>query len=127
MASMDNYVKGPWGEQTPYPPGEYKSLCIIPGDFLNEGEISINMWIYSPPAQPSELFHVRLMDAAGVKIEDKYNPGGVRGSFPYEWGFPPVIRPRLQWITQKTNHGEIDNIVNYRLPDGLSDQNNCHN
>ena len=101
MASMDNYIQGPWGRQTPYAPGMYKASCFIPGDFLNEGQLSVNLWIYSPPMPPSDQPHVELMDAVRVTIADGHQPGGSRGTFPYEWGGGPAVRPRLKWTTEQ--------------------------
>jgi len=100
MVSTDNYTMGSWGNQLPYSVGIYKSLCRIPGDFLNEGLLSVNLRIYSPPTPPNVASHVHLIDAVTVTIEDKHHPEGVRGSYPYEWG-SPVIRPRLHWTTVK--------------------------
>jgi lipopolysaccharide transport system ATP-binding protein len=100
MTSMDSYVEGPWGKQEPYAVGSYRTSCHIPGDLLNEGQLSINLWLYSPPSMPNESPHVRLMNAASVTIIDSYDPGGARGSFPYEWGHGPAVRPRLKWTRE---------------------------
>ncbi|MCU0666048.1 MAG: ABC transporter ATP-binding protein [Candidatus Omnitrophica bacterium] len=101
MASMDNYINGPWGKQSPYTAGIYKTSCCIPGDFLNEGQLSINLWIYSPPLAPSQSPHVRLFNVVSADIGDRHDPGGARGQFPYEWGMEPAVRPKLQWLTEK--------------------------
>ncbi|MCM8797340.1 MAG: ABC transporter ATP-binding protein [Candidatus Omnitrophica bacterium] len=108
MASMDNYINGPWGEQPPYSAGIYKSSCYIPGDFLNEGQLSINLWIYSPPLPPYLSAHVRMLNVVSVDICDNHQPNGARGSFPYEWGIEPAVRPKLRWVTEqlKRNNGE---------------------
>ncbi|MFH1883220.1 MAG: polysaccharide ABC transporter ATP-binding protein [Planctomycetota bacterium] len=104
MVSMDNYIKGPWGKQPPYSVGIYKSSCYIPGDFLNEGQLSANLWIYSPPFASSQSCHVKLIDAVCVDIGDSFNPGGARGQFPYEWGIEPAVRPKLRWTTEQVGN-----------------------
>jgi lipopolysaccharide transport system ATP-binding protein len=107
MVSMDRYIKGPWGRQPPYEVGTYRSSCFIPGDFLNEGILSVNIWIYSPPFAPHESTHIRLINAVSIDITDKHDINGARGHYPYEWGSEPVIRPKLKWITEqitKINH-----------------------
>ena len=103
MTSMDDYVRGPWGRQSPLVPGKYKASCTFPGDFLNEGQLTFSLWIYSPPLAPNTDPHVKLMEAFGVNINDNYDPAGVRGSFPYPWGIEPAIRPRLRWKTEATS------------------------
>lgn len=100
MASMDNYVKGPWGEQPPYSAGVYRSSCHIPGDFLNEGQLSLNLWIYSPPSRPAQSPHVWLLNAVSIDIGDCRDLNGARGAFPYEWGIEPAVRPLLEWTTE---------------------------
>ncbi len=100
MTSMDNYIKGPWGKQPPYLVGAYRSSCYIPGDFLNEGQISVNLWIYSPPFAPNQSPHVRLLNVVSVDIGDIHDLDGARGGFPYEWGIEPAVRPKLRWTTE---------------------------
>jgi len=104
MASMDNYTEGPWGCQTPYAPGQYKSSCLIPGDLLNEGQLSMNLWIYSPPTPPNDSPHVKLINAVGVTIADGHKPGGARGNFPFEWGSDPAVRPHLKWTSERVTN-----------------------
>lgn len=101
MASMDNYIKGQWGKQPPYSAGIYKSSCHIPGDFLNEGQLSVNVGIYSPPLRPSQSPHVWLMDAVNIDISDKHDIDGARGTYPYEWGIEPAVRPKLRWTVEQ--------------------------
>jgi lipopolysaccharide transport system ATP-binding protein len=100
MASMDNYIKGPWGKQPPYLDGTYRSSCYIPGDLLNEGQLSINLWIYSPPSAPYLSPHVRLLNVVSIDIGDTHDLNGARGEFPYEWGIEPAVRPKLRWTTE---------------------------
>lgn len=101
MTSLDNYIKGPWGKQPPYSVGFYKSSCYIPGDLLNEGRISMNLYIYSPPVSPGQGLHVGLRNIMCVEIGDSFDPGGVRGTFPYDWDLGAALRPRLRWTTEQ--------------------------
>jgi len=101
MTSMDNYIRGPWGRQTPYSVGSYKSSCYIPGDFLNEGNLRINLWIYSPPLAPYLSPHVRLLNVVSIDIYDSHDLDGARGAYPYEWGIEPAVRPKLKWSVEK--------------------------
>ncbi len=100
MISLDNYVKGDWRNQEPYSTGLFKTRCVIPADFLTEGDISINLTIFSPPARPNVESHVREIDLLRFAVIDKMDSGGVRGSYPYEWG-NPALRPLLNWTTER--------------------------
>jgi len=100
MISIDNYVKGNWHNQEPHPQGLFRSRCVIPGDFLTEGDMSANLCIFSPPARPNIESHIREIDILRFAVSDEMDPGGVRGSYPYEWG-NPALRPRLNWTTQR--------------------------
>lgn len=100
MTAMDNYIKGPWKKQPPYLVGTYKSSCYIPGDLLNEGRISISLYIYSPPVPPGEDLHVGLRNVMCVDISDNFASGGVRGTYPYIWDLGAALRPSLRWTTQ---------------------------
>ena len=100
MTSMDEYVRGPWGKQAPYKPGKYKASCTIPGNFLNEGQLTFNLWIYSPPLAPNTEPHVKVMEAFRVNINENSEQSGVRGSFPFPWGIEAAVRPQLEWKTE---------------------------
>ena len=95
--SKDN-LDSPWRD-TVVPTGHYRSICHIPGDFLNEGEISISYGIDSIGI--THLMHATERDVVVFKISDRMDPGGVRGNFPLQWRFDGV-RPRLHW-TVETN------------------------
>ena len=102
LVSLDNYIDGRWGDQQPHETGKFTSSCVIPGDLLNEGEVSFNLRIFSPPWEPNSQPHVREIEALRIRIVDEMNPCGVRGNYPYNWG-KPAVRPRLSWTTQHTN------------------------
>jgi lipopolysaccharide transport system ATP-binding protein len=101
MTSMDDYIQGPWGSQQPYSPGRYKACCFVPGDFLNEGQLTFNLWIYSPPEAPNIRPHVKILEAYSVIIEDHLDSRGVRGNYPFPWGTEAAVRARLAWKVER--------------------------
>lgn len=100
MHSFDNYIYGDWRDQKPYKSGVYKVCCTVPGDLLTDGQMSINLRIFSPPIFPNEAPHIREFDLLSFNILDQMDPEGVRGNFPYNWG-SPAVRPKLNWVTEK--------------------------
>ena len=102
LVSHDEYICGPWGLQKPRAVGLFTSSCLIPADLLNEGEVSINLRIYSPPSEPNSNPHVREIDVLRLRISDERNPDGVRGNYPYNWG-KTAVRPRIRWATQSAD------------------------
>jgi hypothetical protein len=99
FVAFDSYVDGPWGRQAPCPVGVVTTRCLVPGDFLTEGDVTINLRIFSPPGRPNDDPHVRELDVLRFVVTDNMEMAGVRGSFPYEWG-RPALRPRLRWVTE---------------------------
>lgn len=97
--SFDNYIKGSWGDQAPARVGLHKAVCEVPGDLFHKGDITLNVRIFMPPGQPEETVQVREIEALSFRIIDSMKPGGVRGSYPYDWG-DPVIRPILTWQSE---------------------------
>lgn len=96
--SKDN-LDSPWKDTT-CPAGQYRSICHIPGDFLNEGEIFITYGIDSIGIY--NLMHATDRNVVRFRVIDKMDPGGVRGNFPLEWRRDGV-RPRLRWRVEKVN------------------------
>ena len=96
---FDEYIQHPWNQQPPRQPGTFRTTFVIPGDFLTEGQISFNLRIFSPPAHPDAVPHVRLLDALQFMIIDRMDPGGVRGYYPYNWGSAYTVRPRMECTT----------------------------
>ncbi len=95
--SKDN-LNSPW-KDTKYPTGHYRSVCHIPGDFLNEGEVFITYGIDT--IGTAHLMHATEHDVVRFKVSDRMDPGGVRGNFPLQWRHDGV-RPRLLWNVEKT-------------------------
>jgi lipopolysaccharide transport system ATP-binding protein len=102
IVSFDNCIRGPWGKQDPVPAGNYRSTCIVPGDLLQEGSMMVSLRIFTPPSEPEASYHVREIQVLSFSIIDTMDPGGVRGSYPFDWG-GPSLRPRLDWATEKVS------------------------
>jgi lipopolysaccharide transport system ATP-binding protein len=93
LTSFDDYVTRPWGSQSPHPKGRFRASCTVPGDLLNEGEYAVHLRIFNSLRLSVA---VQALDVVQFSVTDALQPGGVRGSFPFDWG-APVVRPRLDW------------------------------
>jgi lipopolysaccharide transport system ATP-binding protein len=100
VVAFDSYTDGPWGKQSPCTPGFLRSTWLLPGHFLNEGDLSVNLRVFSPPLEPNAAPHLRELDVLRFSVTDGMDPGSVRGSFPYGWGLP-AVRPRLHRFTER--------------------------
>ena len=96
--SKDNR-DSPW-QDTTCSTGRFRALCHVPGDFLNEGEVSVSYGIDTVAA--SLMGHASTRDVVRFKVTDRMDPGGVRGNYPLIWRHDGV-RPRLSWTVEKTN------------------------
>lgn len=76
----------------PRQPGVVRSTCRIPGNFLAEGRMTINVGVgtYNPSRA-----HATESDAIAFQVVDRTAGEGVRGTYSGEW--PGVIRPMLDW------------------------------
>jgi lipopolysaccharide transport system ATP-binding protein len=99
FVAADSYTKGVWGEQDPVPVGTCKTKFFIPGDFLAEGKILINVNISTPPFPGNQSLQVREKAISEFYVTDAMDPKGVRGSYPYSWG-QPALRPRIESVTE---------------------------
>lgn len=95
--SKDNLVS-PWRD-TVHPTGHFRTVCHVPADFLNEGEISILYGIDTVGA--SMTGHATGREVVSFLVSDRMDPGGVRGNYPLPWRHDGV-RPRLNWTVEKT-------------------------
>ena len=105
---LDDYIKGPWGSQSPFNIGMYLTELEIPGDLLNEGIYSLIVDPFIPPADPDSSYQIRKHNVLSFEIIDNHNPDSARGSYPYDWqagssGY--LLRPKLN-ITTKRIGGE---------------------
>ncbi|MBX5489780.1 MAG: ABC transporter ATP-binding protein [Chloroflexi bacterium] len=90
FATHDN-LEPTWGCR-PRPRGLYRSVCTIPGNFLNSGRITVHAALgrWNPHA-----IHAWVDDAVAFDVIDT---GGVRGEYPGPWA--GAIRPYLEWVTR---------------------------
>jgi lipopolysaccharide transport system ATP-binding protein len=104
--SFDDFIREPWTERRVTPMGITRQICRLPGDFLNEGDITINLRLFSPPKEPNVTPHVRELSVISFRIVDEFNQGGVRGSYPYSWG-QAAVRPRLSWRCETVSEADM--------------------
>jgi lipopolysaccharide transport system ATP-binding protein len=76
------------------PAGRYKSTCWIPGNFLAEGSLVVDVAITT--FAPMDVhFHERSV--VGFEVIDSIDGDSVRGD--YASHLPGVVRPSLEWET----------------------------
>ena len=97
FSSKDN-LDALWRD-TVYPIGYYRAACHIPGDFLNEGEVSIYCAIVT--VGTGNTGHISMEDLIIFQVSDRMDPEGVRGNYPLVWERQGV-RPRLHWSVEKS-------------------------
>ncbi len=84
-----------WDE--PSLPGEYVATAWIPGNYLNEGLMSIEAAICSL-GSPKLRHHVSVYDAVSFHVQDPGEGGSARGAFTGQWR--GVVRPLLEWTVE---------------------------
>lgn len=103
FVSIDN-LDSPW-KDTVRPRGLHRSICHVPGNFLNEGVIRIHVLVITSPYN----LHARELDALVFKVVDDMDSEGVRGNYSREWP-SAVVRPKLNWdvdCIKDINDGDI--------------------
>jgi lipopolysaccharide transport system ATP-binding protein len=75
----------------PHPVGLFRSACVVPGELLNEGYFSLNVYILAHPSKRVAAAE----DAVSFTVHDS---GAMRGEYTGPW--LGVIRPRLEWKTE---------------------------
>ena len=80
---------------SPHSIGLYKSICIIPGNFLNSGRYLITPIVGLVP-------NTTIMLEEGVIFFDVHDTGAMQKEVNISWD-GPVIRPRLAWNTEKSD------------------------
>lgn len=80
-----------WQERT-RPVGIHRSICHVPGNLLNEGNLSVLAGISTQP------YTTRAVepDAITIQITDDQQPGGARGNLTREWP-GGTVRPLMTW------------------------------
>ena len=77
--------------------GLYRGVCCLPGNFLNEGKITI----WAAVATIPHTLQALEIDAITFHIFDP-GSGGTRGDYAGEWS-GGVIRPLLEWKTERVD------------------------
>lgn len=96
FVSIDN-LDSPWKGQ-PRPVGRYRSVCHVPGDFLNEGLVRMHVVLTTSPFG----VHAAVNFVTMFVVVDEMDGTGVRGDYPREW--PDAhVRPRLMWDVTRTD------------------------
>jgi lipopolysaccharide transport system ATP-binding protein len=81
--------------------GLYRSVCEIPGKFLNAGGYVLDVALSRASGQSAEVF---VKEAVAFELSDE-GPSEVRGRFTGEWQIG-VLRPVLAWETTRLPEGE---------------------
>ena len=81
-----------WHE--PSPPGDYVTTAWVPGNFLNEGLVTVDAAICSIDS-PKLHHHVSVHEAASFHVQDPLEGDSSRGTFTGQWR--GVVRPLLDW------------------------------
>lgn len=76
--------------------GVYSSSVCIPENFLAEGIVVVGVALFS--INPFDL-HVHELEVISFNVYDNINGNSARGA--YTGGFPGVVRPILNWQTDK--------------------------
>lgn len=77
--------------------GHYQTTAIIPGNFLAEGTVIINVAIST---MDPVIVHLHELDAVAFQVVDSLDGDSVRGD--YAGPMPGVVRPALHWSTKRT-------------------------
>ncbi|MES2523952.1 MAG: ABC transporter ATP-binding protein [Gemmatimonadota bacterium] len=87
----------------PRPAGTYTSTAWIPGNFLSEGRITVDLAISAH--SPLTRVHAFKPEAVIFDVVDHYDGNGARGDYIGE--FPGVVRPMVDWTTHVHQTGEL--------------------
>jgi lipopolysaccharide transport system ATP-binding protein len=91
LFAVNDWNNRAWRD-APRQPGVVRATCLIPGDFLAEGRVTVTVHVatYNP-----EHTHAHERDAVAFQVVDRTAGDGVRGIYPGDW--PGVVRPMLDW------------------------------
>ena len=84
-----------------FPEGCYRSVCTVPGNFLNEGLYRVNVVILNEVSR-REVFAKEVIE---FFVQDT---GTMRAEYHGAWG--GVVRPRLAWQTEPISRDSRDPI-----------------
>jgi lipopolysaccharide transport system ATP-binding protein len=85
-------VDSRWDDASP--PGDYVATAWIPGNYLNEGLISVDAAVVSI-GSPKLRHHVSVHEAVSFHVQDPIEGDSSRGTFTGQWR--GVVRPLLEW------------------------------
>ena len=85
-----------WHERTR--PGEYLATAWLPGNFLNEGLVTVDAALCSIDS-PKLHHHVSVHDAVSFHVFDPLEGDSSRGTFTGQWR--GVVRPLLDWTVEE--------------------------
>ncbi|NJN80845.1 MAG: ABC transporter ATP-binding protein [Caldilineaceae bacterium] len=88
-----NLIEDEWCEK-PHPVGLYRSTCIFPGNFLNEGLYYINVHVLRDISR----IEVGARDVISFVVNDT---GAMRQEYGGTW--MGVVRPKFPWQTEQLN------------------------
>jgi lipopolysaccharide transport system ATP-binding protein len=78
------------------PVGSYKSVAVVPGNFLSEGSIVVGVAVSAHV--PSVHVHAYFGEAVAFQVIDSSEGDAARGD--YAGPMPGVVRPLLEWRTE---------------------------
>jgi lipopolysaccharide transport system ATP-binding protein len=93
-----NLVHDQWFDKL-YPAGVFRTVCTLPGNFLNEGRYHINVILLTNVTN-MEVFLEQAMTF------DVYESGTMRGEYGGDW--LGVVRPKLAWQTEHLNANAVE-------------------
>lgn len=79
----------------PRPPGRYRSIAWIPGNFLAEGRLIVTVGLTTMDPLEDHFFE---RDAVSFQVVDSIDGDSARGDFAGR--MPGVVRPLLDWTTE---------------------------
>jgi lipopolysaccharide transport system ATP-binding protein len=83
---------------SPTPPGRYVATAWIPGNFLNEGAVVVEVAICSI-SFPKLEHHAAVYEAVSFEVLDPGDGDSARGNFSGQWR--GVVRPMLDWTCDR--------------------------
>jgi lipopolysaccharide transport system ATP-binding protein len=102
---------GPEWRQRPRPVGQYVTSAWIPGNFLSEGGLTVDVAVSSHI--PSAAVHVLAEDAVAFRINDSLEKDSARGD--YTGPMPGVIRPLVEWATRFQANDQSNEALSNKL------------
>lgn len=103
LNSVGNYAFVSSSEPLLLTSGTYEVQCLIPGNLLNEGAYFVGLAISS--YEPGLTIHFFEENALTFNVKDPME--GSVGRYGYANVMPGVVRPKLDWLIQPCQIGQI--------------------